>query len=173
MKAPDASGSSGNSRRMNFALPESTYFALTSGQTSLWKAAQWLQVSEAYSMMVAGASALPSTMSGKAWGASSAAVSAGVSGSAPAGDVTALTGAGATDDKTARSPAARPACRRRRGRKDMKRLRGGGDGPDRIARARAPQLGGLRRVPSTWKSPPSGLRRRRRRRGDDGKGLPR
>src|SRR5271157_103875 len=128
MKAPDASGSSGNSRRMNFALPESTYFALTSGQTSLWKAAQWLQVSEAYSMMVAGASALPSTMSGKAWGASSAAVSAGVSGSAPAGDVTALTGAGATDDKTARSPAARPACRRRRGRKDMKRLRGGGDG---------------------------------------------
>ena len=55
MNAAMASGSSGNSRRMNLALPVSTYLAFSAGHTCLWKAAQWLQVIEAYSMIVAGA----------------------------------------------------------------------------------------------------------------------
>lgn len=42
MKAPIESGSSGNSRKMNFAFPVSTYLALIAGQLSLWKAAQFL-----------------------------------------------------------------------------------------------------------------------------------
>ena len=61
---------------MNFALPVSTYLAFSAGQTSLWKAAQWLQVIEAYSMIVAGASAAPSTMSGSGPGCISAAATA-------------------------------------------------------------------------------------------------
>src|SRR5208337_2341667 len=77
MKAPTDSGSSGNSRKMNFALPASTYLALIAGQASLWKAAQWLQVREAYSMIVASASARPSTTSGSACGAASAWMTAG------------------------------------------------------------------------------------------------
>ena len=40
---------------MNFALPVSTYLALSAGHTCSWKAAQWLQVIEAYSTIVAGA----------------------------------------------------------------------------------------------------------------------
>ena len=49
---------------MNLARPESMYFALSSGQVVSWNAAQWVQVIEAYSMIVAGAFADPCTMSG-------------------------------------------------------------------------------------------------------------
>ena len=49
---------------MKRTLPVSTYFSLSSGNTLLWKLAQWPQVIEAYSTTVMGASALPSTRSG-------------------------------------------------------------------------------------------------------------
>ena len=39
------------------------YFAFSAGQVSLWKLAQWLQVSEAYSMIETLASGLPSQTS--------------------------------------------------------------------------------------------------------------
>ena len=39
---------------MNFALPVSTYLAFSAGHTCSWNAAQWLQVIEAYSTIVAG-----------------------------------------------------------------------------------------------------------------------
>src|ERR1700722_13865962 len=64
-----ASGSSGNSRRMNRTLPESTYLAFSLGQVSSWKAAQCEQVIEAYSTIVTGALAEPKARSGKGPGA--------------------------------------------------------------------------------------------------------
>src|SRR5579862_6860565 len=67
-----ANGSSGNSRRMNFTLPVSTYLDLRSFQGPSWKAAQCGQVIEAYSTMVIGALAAPWTMSGSGPGAISA-----------------------------------------------------------------------------------------------------
>ena len=56
----------GNSRKTILALPVSMYFSLSCGSTVLWKAAQAGQVRSAYSTMVMGASALPTTISG--WG---------------------------------------------------------------------------------------------------------
>src|SRR5690242_7828854 len=75
MKPASARGSKGNSRRMSLALPVSMYLVLISGSVTSWKRAQCGQVMEAYSTIVTGASALPSTMSGSAPGSSSAAIS--------------------------------------------------------------------------------------------------
>src|ERR1700722_7056858 len=65
MKLAVASGSSGNSRKMNLARPLSMYFAFSSGQVVSGKAAQWLQVGEAYAMIVIDADGDPWTRSGK------------------------------------------------------------------------------------------------------------
>ena len=64
---------------MRRTLPVSMYFSLSAGSTLLWKLAQWPQVMEAYSTMVIGASALPSTRSGSGPGfiSSSTGTSAG------------------------------------------------------------------------------------------------
>ena len=59
---------------MNFTLPVSTYLLTNAGYVSAWKAAQWVQVMEAYSTIVTGASALPWTMSGSGLGAISSSV---------------------------------------------------------------------------------------------------
>ncbi len=50
---------------MNRTLPVSMYFSLSAGKTLLWKLAQWLHVSEAYSTIVTGASAWPRARSGR------------------------------------------------------------------------------------------------------------
>ena len=75
MKPASARGSNGNSRRISRALPVSMYFVFSSGSVVSWKCAQCGQVIEAYSTMVTGASALPSTLSGSAPGSSSLAMS--------------------------------------------------------------------------------------------------
>ena len=49
---------------MNLARPESTYLLLSSGQVVSWKAAQCVQVIEAYSTIVIGADGEPCTTSG-------------------------------------------------------------------------------------------------------------
>ncbi len=46
-------------------LPVSTYFSFSVGNTVVWKWAQWPHVMEAYSTTVTGASALPTTRSGR------------------------------------------------------------------------------------------------------------
>ena len=118
---------------MNLALPVSTYLAFMSGQPSSWKAAQWLQVIEAYSTIVAGASAAPSTMSGSGLrrgeggdhrAETAAAVSARAAGreerecgqGRKAGEATGGHGhsGGLRDAEALAGPAARGAMRRRR-----------------------------------------------------------
>src|SRR5260221_5646811 len=59
MAALSAEPSSGKSRNTSLALPVSIHSVLILGRISFSKAAQCGQVSEAYSMMVTGASALP------------------------------------------------------------------------------------------------------------------
>ena len=90
---------------MNLALPVSTYLAFSAGQISSWKAAQWLQVIEAYSMIVdRRAAGEPSTMSGSGPGCISAA--------ATVASEAAAAGAAAATSATSPAGARRAAARR-------------------------------------------------------------
>ena len=59
MKAPAATGSNGNSRKMYRTLPVSMYFSFSFGNVPTVKWAQCEQVIDAYSMIVTGAFCLP------------------------------------------------------------------------------------------------------------------
>ena len=83
------------------ALADSS--ALTPAALEALKAAQWLQVIEAYSMIVTGASARPSTMSGSGGAAFRASSAAGVS---------ALESASAAEGSSASASAATAGRRR-------------------------------------------------------------